>query len=114
MLHSTVHAIVRIRQLWLHSDSCLQVTTRTLREAEWRLGALATPTHLFAGRGELGHSTSPLCSTPRRPGKPGSYENSGDVVDCTPLEYAQRFPGSAFPGSNRKTLLLLSDWSGSG
>lgn len=43
---------------------------------------------------------------------PGSYENGEEVVDCTPLEYAQRFPGAAFPGANRKTLLLLAEWSG--
>jgi ankyrin repeat protein len=41
---------------------------------------------------------------------PGSYENADDVIDCTPLEYAQRFPGSAFPGANRETLLLLTQW----
>jgi Ankyrin repeats (many copies)/Ankyrin repeat len=41
---------------------------------------------------------------------PGSYENPDEVVDCTPLEYAQRFPGSAFPGSNSRTLLLISGW----
>jgi hypothetical protein len=40
---------------------------------------------------------------------PGSYENAEEVVDCSPLEYAQRFPGPAFPGSNRETLRLLTD-----
>jgi hypothetical protein len=43
---------------------------------------------------------------------PGSYENADEVVDCTPLEYAQRFPGSASPGANDKTLHLLTEWSG--
>lgn len=37
---------------------------------------------------------------------PGSYENPDEVVDCTPHEYAQRFPGAAFPGSNRRSLLV--------
>ena len=41
---------------------------------------------------------------------PGSYENEEEFVDCTPLEYAQRFPGAEFPGSNEKTLRLLTEW----
>jgi len=42
---------------------------------------------------------------------PGSYENTEEVVDCTPLEYARRFPGTQFPGSNSGTLRLLDEWS---
>ncbi len=42
---------------------------------------------------------------------PGSYEIEDEVVECTPLEYAQRFPGSAFPNSNGKTLRLLINWT---
>jgi ankyrin repeat protein len=41
---------------------------------------------------------------------PGSYERPEEVVSCTPTEYAQRFPGAAFPGSNSKTLTLLAEW----
>lgn len=42
---------------------------------------------------------------------PGSYENADEVVSCTPTEYAHRFPGVAFPGSNSKTLALLAAWA---
>jgi ankyrin repeat protein len=41
---------------------------------------------------------------------PGSYENSEEVLDCSPLEYAQRFPGPDSPGSNCETLRLLESW----
>lgn len=41
---------------------------------------------------------------------PGSYESADEVVNCTPLEYARRFPGAARPDSNAKTLLLLAEW----
>jgi ankyrin repeat protein len=40
---------------------------------------------------------------------PGSYETE-EVVSCSPLEYAQRYPGPAFPASNGETLHLLTDW----
>jgi ankyrin repeat protein len=36
---------------------------------------------------------------------PGHYENPGEVVECTPLEYAERFPGKELP--NEKALCLL-------
>jgi len=38
---------------------------------------------------------------------PGSYEKMDEIVECTPLEYAERFPGDEFPGSNSGTLELL-------
>jgi hypothetical protein len=41
---------------------------------------------------------------------PGSYETSEDLPDCSPLEYARRFPGEAFPDSNGATLRLLMQW----
>jgi ankyrin repeat protein len=41
---------------------------------------------------------------------PGSYESAEEVVSCTPMQYAQRFPGPAFPDSNGKTLNLLAAW----
>jgi hypothetical protein len=41
---------------------------------------------------------------------PGSYETSEDLSDCSPLEYARRFPGEAFPGSNGETQRLLTEW----
>jgi ankyrin repeat protein len=40
---------------------------------------------------------------------PGSYETD-EFLDCSPLEYAQHFPGAAFPGSNAETLRLLATW----
>lgn len=39
---------------------------------------------------------------------PGHYDKPGEIVECTPLEYAMRFPGDDSPGSNEKTLHLLS------
>ena len=41
---------------------------------------------------------------------PGSYESSVELVTGPPLEYAQRFPGPAFSGSNGGTLDLLATW----
>jgi ankyrin repeat protein len=38
---------------------------------------------------------------------PGHYERLDEVVECTPLGYALRFPGDEFPGSNAKTVGLL-------
>jgi hypothetical protein len=38
---------------------------------------------------------------------PGGYEDKDEIVECTPLEYAERFPGDEFPGSNSGTLELL-------
>ena len=38
---------------------------------------------------------------------PGHYERPDEVVECTPLEYAVRFPGSELP--NAKTVKLLRD-----
>jgi len=38
---------------------------------------------------------------------PGHYERADELVECTALEYAVRFPGSEFPGSNEKTVRLL-------
>ncbi len=40
---------------------------------------------------------------------PGGYETT-EVVECSPLEYAQRFPGPAFAASNGETLRLLTEW----
>ena len=38
---------------------------------------------------------------------PGHYERPDEVVECTPLDYALRFPGNEDPGSNEKTIKLL-------
>ncbi len=38
---------------------------------------------------------------------PGHYERPDEVVECTPLEYALRFPGTDFPGGNERTVALL-------
>ena len=38
---------------------------------------------------------------------PGHYERPEEVVECTPLGYALRFPGAEFPGANQKTISLL-------
>jgi ankyrin repeat protein len=38
---------------------------------------------------------------------PGHYERLDEVVECTPLGYALRFPGSELPGANEKTINLL-------
>src|SRR5437870_1959117 len=38
---------------------------------------------------------------------PGYYERPGEVVECTPLGYAQRFPGLAHHAPNPKTCALL-------
>ena len=43
---------------------------------------------------------------------PGTYENADELLECTPLEYARRFPGAALPGSNARTLLLLAEHLG--
>lgn len=40
---------------------------------------------------------------------PGHYEQLHEVVECTPLGYALRFPGSEFPGSNDETVSLLRE-----
>ncbi|MCU1237052.1 MAG: Ankyrin 3 [Candidatus Solibacter sp.] len=40
---------------------------------------------------------------------PGHYERLDEVVDCTPLGYALRFPGKDFPGSNARTIALLRE-----
>ena len=40
---------------------------------------------------------------------PGHYERPGEVLKCTPLEYATLFPNAEFPGSNTATLALLSE-----
>jgi hypothetical protein len=37
---------------------------------------------------------------------PGHYERPDEVVDCTPLGYAARFPAAATPS---KTALLLQE-----
>ena len=37
----------------------------------------------------------------------GHYERPDEIVDCTPLGYALRFPGPEFPQSNEKTIQLL-------
>ena len=42
---------------------------------------------------------------------PGAYERPGEVVECTPLEYALRFPGEEWPGANARTVELLREWS---
>lgn len=38
---------------------------------------------------------------------PGHYERPEEVVECTPLEYAMRFPEEEWPGSNARTIALL-------
>jgi hypothetical protein len=43
---------------------------------------------------------------------PGHYERLDEVVECTPLGYALRFPGSDFPGANEKTVMLLQKRGG--
>jgi ankyrin repeat protein len=43
---------------------------------------------------------------------PGHYERPDEVVECTPLGYALRFPGSEFPGSNEETVRLLREKGG--
>jgi hypothetical protein len=40
---------------------------------------------------------------------PGHYERPGEVVECTPLGYALRFPGSSHHAPNPKTIALLSE-----
>ncbi len=43
---------------------------------------------------------------------PGHYERPDELVECTALGYAMRFPGSEFPGSNEKTVRLLREKGG--
>jgi ankyrin repeat protein len=43
---------------------------------------------------------------------PGHYERPDEVVECTPLGYAVRFPGEEFPGANERTLMLLKERGG--
>jgi ankyrin repeat protein len=43
---------------------------------------------------------------------PGHYERPDELVECTPLGYALRFPGAEFPGSNEKTVRLLREKGG--
>ena len=40
---------------------------------------------------------------------PGHYEREDEIAVCTPLEYALRFPGDEFPGSNAQTVKLLRE-----
>jgi hypothetical protein len=40
---------------------------------------------------------------------PGYYERPGEVVECTALGYALRFPGSSHHAPNPKTIALLSE-----
>jgi ankyrin repeat protein len=40
---------------------------------------------------------------------PGHYERPGELVECTPLGYALRFPGDDFPGANATTIELLRE-----
>jgi ankyrin repeat protein len=40
---------------------------------------------------------------------PGYYENPDEVVECTPLGYALRFPGIEAAGSNQETIRLLRE-----
>jgi ankyrin repeat protein len=40
---------------------------------------------------------------------PGHYETAEEVVECTPLGYALRFPGPDFSPSNEKTVALLRE-----
>ena len=43
---------------------------------------------------------------------PGHYERLDEMVECTPLGYALRFPGSEFRSSNEKTVRLLRERGG--
>ena len=43
---------------------------------------------------------------------PGHYEQPDEVVECTALGYALRFPGAEFPGSNDRTVALLREKGG--
>ena len=43
---------------------------------------------------------------------PGHYERLDEVLECTALGYALRFPGAEFPGANKKTLSLLRERGG--
>jgi hypothetical protein len=43
---------------------------------------------------------------------PGHYERPDEIVECTPLGYALRFPGTDFPGTNRRTVMLLQERGG--
>jgi ankyrin repeat protein len=43
---------------------------------------------------------------------PGHYERLDEVVECTPLSYALRFPGAEFPGANAGTVSLLRERGG--
>jgi hypothetical protein len=38
---------------------------------------------------------------------PGHYERMDEIIECTALGYALRFPGDEFPGSNARTIALL-------
>ncbi|HVH71569.1 MAG TPA: hypothetical protein VNB49_10715, partial [Candidatus Dormibacteraeota bacterium] len=40
---------------------------------------------------------------------PGYYERPGEMVECTPLGYALRFPGSFHHAPNLKTIALLRE-----
>ncbi|HLK65816.1 MAG TPA: ankyrin repeat domain-containing protein [Bryobacteraceae bacterium] len=40
---------------------------------------------------------------------PGHYERPDEFVECTPLGYALRFPGSEFPDANEATIRLLRE-----
>ena len=41
---------------------------------------------------------------------PGHYERPDEVVECTPLGYALRFPGKELP--NERTVTLLKERGG--
>lgn len=41
---------------------------------------------------------------------PGHYEGLNEVVECTPLGYALRFPGLSHHAPNPQTCALLRDW----
>lgn len=43
---------------------------------------------------------------------PGYYERPREVVECTPLGYALRFPGSSHHAPNNKTIAILRDRGG--
>ena len=43
---------------------------------------------------------------------PEHYERLDEVVECTPLGYALRFPGAESPGSNERTIRLLREKGG--
>jgi ankyrin repeat protein len=43
---------------------------------------------------------------------PGHYERPDEVVECTPLGYALRFPGDESPGANARTIALLREHGG--